>query len=104
MSSQLGGGQYSILGIVLNDTLYLNLADIDFIKPTNPDTVMIILPGSTGPRIDEKVYNHKERSREWQVRTHTDQELQQQLIAVFDEEYLRGLRNMHTCYVIVTTQ
>ena len=29
--------------------------------------------------------------------------LQQQLIAVFDEEYLRGLRNVHTGYVGVTT-
>lgn len=42
--------------------------------------------------------------REWQKTTRTDQALQHQLIAVFDEDYLRGLRNMHTCYVGVTTQ
>ena len=47
--------------------------------------------------------NHKEQLREWQETTRTDQALQQQLIAVFDEEYLRGLRNMHTGYVGVTT-
>ena len=47
--------------------------------------------------------NHKEQLREWQETTRTDQALQQQLIAVFNEEYLRGLHNMHTCYIGVTT-
>ena len=42
--------------------------------------------------------------REWQKTTRTDQALQHQLIAVFDEDDLRGLRNMHICYVGVTTQ
>ena len=48
--------------------------------------------------------NHKEKLREWQETNRADQALQQQLIAVFDEEYLRGLRNRHTDYVGVTTQ
>ena len=39
-----------------------------------------------------------------QETTRTDQALQQQLIAFFDEEYLRGLCNMHTGYVGVTTK
>ena len=48
--------------------------------------------------------NYKEQLRQWQETTRTDQALQQQLIEVFDEEYLRGLRNMHTGYVGVATQ
>ena len=47
--------------------------------------------------------NHKTKLREWQETTRTDQVLQQQLITAFDEKYIRGLRNMHTGYVGVTT-
>ena len=88
----------------MNDDVYLNLTGTDFIKPPNSGTVATILANSTTPQIDERVRNHKEKLREWQETTRTDQVLQQQLIAVFDEEYLRGLRNMHTGYVGVTTQ
>ena len=104
MPSQRGGGQHGLLGLVLNDTLYLTLTSTDFIKPANPGIVATIPTGSTGPQIDIVVRNHKEQLREWQETTRIDQALQQQLIVVFDEEYLRGLRNMHTCYVGVTTQ
>ena len=102
--SQLGGGQHGLLGLVLNNEIFQKLTGTDFIKPSNPGTVATIPTGSTGPQIDNLVRNHKEQLREWQETTRTDQALQQQLIAVFDEEYLRGLRNMHTGYVGVTTQ
>ena len=92
------------LGLVLNSALYLNLINTDFIKPSYHGTVGIVATNSTGPQIDERVGNHKEKLREWQETTRTDQALQQQLIAVFDEEYLRRLRNMHTGHVGVTTQ
>ena len=104
MSSQLGGGQHGLLGLVLNDEIYLKLASTDFIKPANPDTVATIPTGSIGTQIDTLMRNHKEQLREWQETTRTDQALQQQLIVVFDEGYLRGLRNMRTGYVGVTTQ
>ena len=104
MPSQLGGGQHGLFGLVLNDTLYLNLTGTDFIKSPNPGTVATIPANSTRPQIDERVRNHKEKLREWQETTRTDQALQQQLIAVFDEKYLRGIRNRHTGYVGVTTQ
>ena len=52
--SQLGGGQHGLLGLVLNDALYLNLTGTDFIKPPNPSMVVIIPANSTGPKIDEK--------------------------------------------------
>ena len=57
--SQLGGGKHGLLGLVLNDELYLTLASTDFIKTTNPGTVEIIPTGSTGPQIDILVRNHK---------------------------------------------
>ena len=104
MTSQLGGGQHGLLCLVLNAALYFTLTSTEFIQLTNPGTVVTIPPGSTGPQIDIIVRNHKEQLREWQETTRTDQAIQQQLIAVFDEEYLRGLRNMHTGYVGVTTQ
>ena len=104
MTSQLGGGQHGLLCLVLNAALYFTLTSTEFIQLTNPGTVVTIPPGSTGPQIDIIVRNHKEQLREWQETTRTDQAIQQQLIAVFDEEYLRGLRNIHTGYVGVTTQ
>ena len=61
--SQLGGGQHGLLGLVLNDALYLNLTGTDFIKPPNPGTVATIPANSTGPQIDERVRNHKEKLR-----------------------------------------
>ena len=70
--SQLGGGQNGLLGLVLNDALYLNLTGADFIKPPNSGTVASIPDNSTGPQIDEKVRNHKEKLREWQDTTRTD--------------------------------
>ena len=67
--------------------------------------VAIIPANSTGPKIDERVLNHKEKLREWQETTRsTDQALQQQLIEIFEDRYLKGFRNMHTGYVDVTTQ
>ena len=52
--------------------------------------VAIIPANSTGPKIDERVRNHKEKLRKWQETTRsTNQALQQQLIALFGEEYLR---------------
>ena len=102
--SQLGGGQYGLLGLILNSALYLNLINTGFIKSSYHGTVGIVATNSTGPQIDERVGNHKEKLGEWQETTRTDQALQQKLIAVFDEEYLRGLRNMHTGHVGVTTQ
>ena len=52
----------------------------------------------------ERVHNHREQLRKWQDTTRIYQALQQQLLAVFDKKYLRGFRNIYTCYVGVTTQ
>ena len=42
VSSLLGGGQHGLLGLVLNDEIYLKLTSTDFIKPANPGTVATI--------------------------------------------------------------
>ena len=72
MSSQLGGGQHGLLGLVLNNEIYNKLTGTDFIKPSNPGTVATISTGSTGPQIDILVRNHKEQLREWQETTRTE--------------------------------
>ena len=53
--------------------------------------------------------NHKEQLREWREFTRTDQALQQQLIAVFDEDYLsvgvttqQMLDHVHENYGVIT--
>ena len=47
--------------------------------------------------------DNKTKLREWQETIHTDQALQQHLITAFDEQYIRGLQNIYTGYVGVTT-
>lgn len=101
--SNLGGGQHGLLGLTLQDRTYTTLTGVPFILPTNPGTVPNIPAGSSGPQISQFESAHKEELREWQETTRADQALQQQLLSVFDEEYLRGLRNMHMGYVGVST-
>jgi len=89
----------------LDDKIHINITGTNFIQPPKPDTVATITTNSTRQQIDERVVrSHKEKLREWQETTRTDQALQQQLIPVFDKEYLRGLRNMHTGNVDVITR
>ena len=101
--SNLGGGQHGLLGLTLQDSTYTTLTGVLFILPTNPGTVPIIPAGSSGPQISQSEHAHKEEIREWQETTRTDQALQQQLLSVFDEEYLWGLSNMYMGYVGLST-
>lgn len=101
--SQFGGGKHGLLGLLLLPDTYKKLTAHDFTHTNNPRTSPNIPDGATGPQISEIVINHKTKLREWQETICTDQALQQQLITAFDEQYIRGLQNMHTGYVGVTT-
>ena len=101
--SNLGGGQHGLLDLTLQDRTYTTLTGVPFILPTNPGTGPTIPAGSSGPQIYQFERAHKEELRQWQETTRTDQALQQQLLSVFDEEYLRGLSNLHMGYVGVST-
>ena len=103
MPSQLGGGKHELLELLLHPEKYKRLATHDFTAPNNPGTSPNIPVEATWPQINEIVRDHKTKLREWQETSRTDQALQQQLITAFDEQYLRGLRNIHTGYVSVVT-
>ena len=94
--SQLGGGKHGLLELLFHPETYKRLTIYDFTHPNNPGTSPNILDEATGLQINEIVRYHKTKLREWQETTRTYQALQQQLITAFDEQYLRGLHNMHT--------
>ena len=102
--SNLGGGQHDLLSLTLQDGTYTTLTGVSCVLPTNPGTVPTIPAGSSGPQISQLERAHKEILREWQETTRADQALQQQLISIFDEEYLRGLSNIHMGYAGVSTK
>ena len=101
--SNLRGGQHGLLGLTLQDDTYRTLTGFPFVLPTNLSTVPTIPADSSGPQISQLERAHKEILREWKDTTRADQALQLQLISVFDEEYLRGLNNIHMGYVGVST-
>ena len=74
-----------------------------FTKSTKPGISPTIPTGATRPQISEIVRQHTQNLRIWCETTRTDQALQQQIITVFDEEYLLGLRDPHTGFVGITT-
>ena len=84
------------MGLLLHLETYKRLTTYDFTPPNKPGTSPNITDGATRLQINEIVRDHKTKLREWQETTRTDQAPQQQLITAFDEQYLRGLRNMHT--------
>ena len=89
--------------MTLQDRTYTTLTGVPFILPTNLGTVPTIPAGSSSPQISQFERAYKEELREWQETTRADKVLQQQLLSVFDEEYLRGLSNLHMGYVGVNT-
>ena len=61
---------HGLLGLVLDDTIYLNFTGTNFIQPPNPGTVATIPTNSTELQIDERVVrSHKDKLREWRKRT-----------------------------------
>ena len=103
VQSNLGGGRHGLLGLALKNTLYTTVAVEPFTKPTSPGISPTIPTGATGPQISEIVRQHTQNLRIWCETTRTDQALQQQIITVFDKEYLLGLRDPHTGFVGITT-
>ena len=98
----MGGGRYGLLGLSFKNALYTAVAADPFTKPTNPRVSPTIPTGATVLQISEIVRQYTRNLRIWCETTRTDQALQQQLITVFDEEYLLGLRDPHMGFVGIT--
>jgi hypothetical protein len=96
--SKLGGGTHGLLGLVLPTATYTTLTNVHFNAPNNPGTTPNLADGGTTAQINEAVRQHKENLRIWRKYNATNKALQQQLINIFDEPYIRGLRDQHTGY------
>jgi hypothetical protein len=96
--SELGSSAHGLLGLVLSTATYKTLTNVHFNAPNNPGTTPNLAGGGTTAQISKAVQQHKENLHIWREYNATGKALQQQLINIFDEPYIRGLRDRHTGY------
>ena len=101
--SNLGGEQYGLIDLILQDSIYTTLIGLPFILPTKPGTVPDIPAGSSDPQILQLERAHKKAFRRWQETIKCQSSITITIISISDEEYLGGLSNMHMHYVGVST-
>jgi hypothetical protein len=103
IQSELGGGTHGLLGLMLRPNRYLELTGQPFVFPINPGPTTVIPEGATAAVTSALIRNHNELLRIFRETTRTDQALKQQLLATFDDMYLKALKNRHTGYTSVTS-
>jgi len=98
VASTLGGGRHGLLGLTILPETYQTVTGYPFVAPVNPGNLPTIAPTATQAQIGEAVRQHKERLKIWKECVATDLALKNQILATFDEVYLKGLRNRHVGY------
>lgn len=93
--SNLGGGAFGYLGLVLSKAQYALLSDVPFVRPVHPGA-LVIPPNSTGPQTatlqqtyDDNVKIHRECQA-------IDKVLLQLSIEAIESQYLQAIRNRQT--------
>lgn len=95
VQSNLGGGQYGHLGLVLNVQQYALLSNAPFIRPAHPG-VLVIPNGTTNHRSQLLRDQHTEALRVFNEVNNVEKTLRQQIIAAVEPSYLAALRNRQT--------
>ena len=96
--SELGGGAHGLLGLTLNAATYFQLTGLAFTRPANPGTTPTIPARSTGEQVRRLERQHKEDLRAYHELNRTDAALKQQLLASFDNMYLKALKQPYVGY------
>lgn len=93
--SQLGGGTFRHLGLVLTPNQYAQISNIPFVHPALPGP--LVLPNNpTAAQIRTLTEMHKETLRVFQEVNGVANALTQQLVSAIDDIYLQPLRNRVT--------
>ena len=100
--SNLGGGAHGLLGLALQPGTYTVLTGQVFVPPENPGPTANVPSGLTGPQINEIVREHENNLKIWKQYNTVEQALKQQLIASFEDIYLKSISNRHTGFASLT--
>ena len=93
VSSSLCGGAHGLLGLGLSPATYHQIMGSHFIRSNNPGALTQNFTG-TSVAMSEQIRQHKEELRIFRQVENSDLALKSQIIDVFDETYLRGLRKL----------
>ena len=97
--SNLGGGTYGHLGLVISPTTYAILSTTPFVRPTHPGT-LTIPPGSTQHAARTLRELHEEALHEFHQVEGVDRALKQQIVAAIDPTYLIAIRDRTTNTIV----
>ena len=89
--SDIGGGQFGLLGLTIHPKTYETLTGIPFVKHSNPGTHPIYPSGISVETAAEILRQHKVNQGEFNTMYNTDLALTKQIISAFDGLYLKGI-------------
>ena len=95
VQSNLGGGAFGHLGLVLNAQQYALLSNAPFVRPAHPG-VLAIPPGTTQHRSALMRDQHTESLRVFNEVNNVEKALRQQIVTTVEPTYLAALRNRQT--------
>ena len=91
--SNLGGGQYGHLGLVISPNSYALIANVPFNRPAFPGAHPVIPPGTTQHMCTTIRNQHKEDLRVFHEVQNVDKALKQQIVAALNPSYLDAIRD-----------
>jgi len=93
--SNLGGGNYGYLGLLLSDAQFALLSNTPFVHPVHPGT-LTIAPTLTGPQIAAAKQTYEDAVKIHRECIALERALIQQTVEAIDKEYLQATRNRQT--------
>ena len=93
--SNLGGGTFGYLGLVLSPGQYAMLTNVPFDRPNHPGQ-LVIPANATQHMARTMTEHHKEELRVFKEVTGVDATLKQFIVSAVEAPYLHALRNRQT--------
>ena len=92
--SNLGGGNYGHLGLVLSPVTYSIVSNDPFVSPLHPG-VLAIPPGTTGPMATVLREQYAEFLRAFREVTGVEKAIKQQILKAIEQEWLLAITDRH---------
>ena len=93
--SNLGGGQFGHMGLVLTQNQHGMISNAPFIRPVHPGPC-VIPPNSTQAQIQAIKDTHSDQLRVFNEVLGVESALRQQINEAVEESYLKRIKNRHT--------
>ena len=99
--SNLGGGEFGLLGLVISPTSYEMISETPFVRPTHPGS-LTIPQGTTQHAARTLKEQHEEALQVFHEVNNVDKALKQQIVEAVETTYLTPLRNRTTNTINMT--